>query len=243
MPIEKLPPSVAISPELTDDRIRKIAKTIALGRAEKLRDRRPQDVSWNLSCDGHIWSWYALRRAADGEDADWLHVPGKHGDLDICFYIGGADRVPAKFYSSDSPGQPGRTCRPGEAEWDALMGQRDLFPDDVISLAEFEAIASEPAVVRFAMTYGADLAVASVNLQTIDIDGNVVYDWPIVLDDTGILPFIEIGREQPVMLGEIEVELLDETAAREGLERLEIERVELEAAERTRKINDKKKGA
>lgn len=243
MPIEKLPPSVAISPQLTDDRIRKIAKIIALGRAEKLRDRRPQDVSWNLSCDGHIWSWYALRQAAEGEDADWLHVPGKHGDLDICFFIGGQDGVPAKFYSSESPGQPGRTCRPGDAEWNALIGQSDLFPDDVLSLAKTDAIATQPAVIRFALTYGADLAVVSVNLQTIDIDGNVVYDYPIVLDNTSILPFIEIGREQPVMLGEIEVELVDETAARKELERLETERVEREAAERDRKINDKKKGA
>jgi hypothetical protein len=70
-----------------------------------------------------------------------------------------------------------------------------------------------------------------------------VYDWPIVLDDTGILPFVEVGREQPVILGEIEVELVDETAVREELERLERERVEREAAERNRKINDKKKGA
>jgi hypothetical protein len=243
MPSEKLPPSVAISPELTDDRIRKIAKIIARGRAEKLLDRRPQDVSWNLSCDGHIWSWWALRQAAEGEDANWLHVPGKHGDLDICFFIGGPDGVPAKFYSSDSPGQPGRTCRPGDVEWNALVGQPDLFPDDVVSLAKSEAIASGPAVIRFAMTYGADLAVTSVNLQTIDIDGNVVYDWPIVLDDTGILPFVEVGREQPVILGEIEVELVDETAVREELERLERERVERDSAERNRKINDKKKGA
>jgi hypothetical protein len=144
MPIEKLPPSVAISPELTEDRIRKIAKIIARGRAEKLLDRRPQDVSWNLSCDGHIWSWWALRQAAEGDDADWLYVPGKHGDLDICFCIGGPDGVPAKFYSSDSPGQPGRTCRPGDVEWNALVGQSDLFPGDVVSLAKTEVIASEP---------------------------------------------------------------------------------------------------
>lgn len=240
MPIEKLPPSVAISPELTDERIRKAAKIIARGRAEKLLDRRPRDVSWNLSCDGHIWSWWALREAAKGEDADWLHVPGKHGDLDICFFIGGPDGVPAKFYSSDSPGQPGRTCRPGDVEWNALIGQPDLFPEDVVSLAKGEAIAREPAVIRFAMTYGADLTVASVNLQTIDIDGNVVYDWPILLEDADILPFIEVGREQPVVLSEIEVELVDETAAREELERLEAERLARETAERNRNISDKK---
>lgn len=237
---EPLPPSVALGSDFSDDRLRLIASTIAQGRAKKLSERRPQDVSWNLNCDCYIWAWWYLREASKCEYKDWLYIPGNHGDLSLCFYVGGKGGTPAKFYRADAPGQPERTSRPGIMELGAMVGQGELALDDRRS--EEHKIAESPAgpVVRFAVKVAPDLSATSVNLQTIDADGNVVYDWPILLDDIDVLPFADSVKEEPIQLAEIELEMADDKAAREEFERLEKECAEQERLEGERKINEKK---
>jgi hypothetical protein len=242
---ESLPPNEAISPELTEDRLQIIGRIIADARREKLSFRQPQDTPWNLSCDCYMWAWYALREAGEGEHSDWLFIPGKHGDLTTCFYIGGKTGIPSKFYRADAPGQPERTARAGVAERAALdvMQIEMMLPGFEPIPDEFEEDPLAP-VVRFAFTYAADLSAVSLELQQLDAEGEITYKWPILLnEDEQVLPFTA-GGAAPVELSEPPVELVNEKEAREEAERLAAELAAIRAREEAeRKAQDKKKGA
>lgn len=233
-----LPPSVAISSELSDDRLQAIASIIAKARRDKLAQRMPQDIAWNLGCDCFIWAWYALREASRTEHRDWLHVPGDHGTLNNMMYVGGPAGVPLKFYNPDVPGQPERTSRPSQREvlWNSeqlLLGDA-FFPVEAVKTPEGESVLAT-AVVRLRVDHRKDKL--TVTLELIRGEDEVLYGWPILgHEDTQRLFAPGQPQDDSVELPEPRVELPEEKKARE----------ETEAEERRRRMlgdSDGQKGA
>lgn len=180
-------PSQAIHPDLTEDRLRAVAKTIVDYRAAKVRRRMPPDGSWNVGCDCYAWQCYGIRERAKGEFRDWLFVPPNEG-VEFLFLIGGPSGVPAKFYRSDAQGQPARTLNISFPELTAIQGC--LWPNDQ----------PKDAVIRFAVELADDGFVKAVTLVQLDQSGDVSYAWPIPLDRPGIVSFDFAPRADAVEL-------------------------------------------
>jgi hypothetical protein len=215
MPDDLRPPSEAISPEFSEERLRAIGDAIAKARLDKLAKREAPDASWNLSCDCYMWAWHALGKASNGRLAEWLYVPGKHGSLDRIFYIGGPNGIPVKFYNADSPGQPLRTSRPSAAER-VDPDQDDFFLTQPEPARPLDSSDSRiHTVIRIAMHMQPDLSAASASVQRLNEGGEVVYEWPIPLEPSGILPLGEVARDEGVDLPEPHVELHEDTQVRE----------------------------
>ena len=212
-----LPPSVAVHPELTDERLQLVAQVIVQARRDKLAFRQPPDTDWNLSCDCFAWAWHRLREAS--AEHPWLHITGAAGDLDAEMRIGGLYGVPARFYRPDVPGQPKRTSEPTNSERAAMTAQPllgDVFRSPAVATVLQAGKDLKEGVVRLRVDVMESLDAKAVTLEVF-CDGEVAYTWPIIDDGGMALPFTE-PKPGGVVLPPPSAELPEEVAAREAAE-------------------------
>lgn len=202
-----LPPWEAISPFLTEARLVAVAEIIRSQRDAKIAQRQPPDCNWNVGCDCFQWQCWGIRRAAEGEHAEWLHVPVAESDLDFLFQIGGPSGVPVKFFREESQGQPYRSLHPNLSE---LLALQLAF--------EFDNAFEPENFLRLAITTHPDGRTSGVTLAQYDVEGQPTYRWPIPLAEATVesVPTVALGEalQRPgVDLGEPEVRTHEERQA------------------------------
>ncbi|HVX39181.1 MAG TPA: hypothetical protein VHB25_06375 [Gemmatimonadaceae bacterium] len=186
---DRRPPAEALNGELTETRLREVARIIVDYRAAKIRRRMPPDGNWNIGCDAYQWEAFGIREAAKGRFREWLYVPGKDSEVELTFLIGGPTGVPIKFYRADTDGQPARTLRVSYPELRAkqtLLELGDPLPADT--------------VLRLAIEVDAAGYVEKITLVQLNGAGEVLYDWPVPLEQPGVVSFDEALRAPEVRL-------------------------------------------
>lgn len=190
-------PVGALHPALTGERLQEIARIIVEARQAKLNMRDDRDWPWNLGCDCHVWMLEGIHVAAEGESRSWLTVGSKRGDLDLLFFLGGADGVPIKIFRPEADGQPARTLRQSSEELRAIQ---QLLPE-VVGTVETES------ALRLAVDTDARGYVSAVTLAQYSRAGEVLYTWPVWSSDPSVTRIDDQARPEGVELEEPEVDL------------------------------------
>jgi len=196
METSDMPPWERIDPAMAADRLAGIAAIIREETDAKINARDPRDWNWNIGCDCHAWVLDRMHKAAKGEYADWLFVESEVGNLDLDFRIGGKDGVRAKLYRPDAAGQPERTLRQDNERLQAV--QEALGPE--------LAPTADPAI-RFAVNKADSGRVTAVILAQLDLDGTVLYTWPVWTADETVRAISDGPQPEGVELEEPNVSL------------------------------------
>lgn len=186
---QPLPPWEVIDPELTSERLLRLATLIRDARAAKIARRDPRDMNWNLMCDCHAWVVGAFHAAASNGAGDWLKVLTKETDLDVLVLIGG--KVPLKFYRPEAVDQPIRTLRQSNQEVAVIQHCLDL------GLA-----VEDESVLRLAVSTDSGGLTTAVALVQFTAGGDVTYSWLIWAVDAAVVPIESAPSREGVVLQE-----------------------------------------